>query len=489
MTFTQSLASARAFAQTNVSYNAFTAEQTPISRGNSSSSLSSSSSGYETPPVGWVGVLYVLRHYRVQMAHFSLDVLRLLRNLLVPLPATMGPNADMANTDQDEPMPQREVVPPRDQAAIAQRHLNLQARAGRWAYSQETLAALRDNSPKGSGKSGKSNQSGKSSTSEVFADPWPDSSSASAEMPDLLPTNTEIVPAAHENPNTFILGFGPYWMNNIAYIQLSGEETDETDRSAYFSTVTHAIGFCPRTGHFCTGTCLNDVEKAMLLKHCVLVPNGALGGHFIDPQFRVVALPPWARRTFTHFWQYVTPFLRDTCLNTPRFAHGGEILRLNAIAVEHQAALNNYCETAKEEYSEQYPVEADAWDRLFIQSASRECRQDPFDPTVRTPVRPAQAFLAVDLHMVSNNVNARILDRAGSMYFVFYNGASHGHPVSTEHPFPPGLNCAYTDQTREVMQIVARETESLTTAGQSLLIDWLHRVNRAQGTPRFSVQI
>ena len=208
MTFTQSLASARAFAATNVSYRAFIAGETPVSRGNSSSSLSSSSSGYETPPVGWVGVLYVLRHYQVQMAHFSLDALRLLRNLLVPLPAAMGPDRDMANSDHDEPMPQREIVPHRDHAAIVQRHRNLQARAGRWAYSQETLNALennvprdyRDISPKGSGKSGKSNKSGRNSPSDGFAEMWPDSSSASAEMPDLLPTNTDIVTAPPENP-------------------------------------------------------------------------------------------------------------------------------------------------------------------------------------------------------------------------------------------------------------------------------------------------
>ena len=137
--------------------------------------------------------------------------------------------------------------------------------------------------------------------------------------------------------STFTLGYGPYWMHHIA----SGEAT-EPDDSGYFAQVTHGIGFCSRTGHFCTGTCLNDVEKAMLLKHCVLVPNAVLGEYYNHPQFRIVALPPWARITFLHFWQHATTLIRETCLNTPMFARGGEIVRLNAIYLAHQAALDNF---------------------------------------------------------------------------------------------------------------------------------------------------
>jgi len=463
MTFSQSLASARAFAQANVSFSAFTAERPqPVSRENSSSSLSGSSSGYETPPVGWVGVLYVLRHYQVQMAHFSLDVLRLLRNLLVPLPATMNANRNMANPDHDEPMPQRGTVPQQDLASISRTHA-----PGRWAYSQETLAALRENSPKGSGKSGKS------SSSSAFADMWTDNSSANSDVVSV--TYLNMVPPAGP---TVTLGHGPFWINHISSIHLSGEDA-EPDYSGYFASVTHDIGWCERTGYFCTGTCLNDIEKAMLLRHCVLVPNGALGGHFNHPQFRVVALPPWAHSAFTHFWQYATPFLRDMCLSNPMFSRGGDIVRLNALYVAHMAALNEYREEAKESYSEQNPVESDAWERLFVQSASRESKMDPYNRTVRTPVRLPQANLAVELHMVSNNVNARILDRAGSVYFVFYNGGYHGE---TNSEFPPGLNCANHDNTREIMQIVARQVPM--TAGLSLLFDWLHGTHGAQEVQR-----
>ena len=78
---------------------------------------------------------------------------------------------------------------------------------------------------------------------------------------------------------------------------------------------------------------------------------------------------------------------------------------------------------------------------------------DLHNETVRTPVRLEQANLAADIHMVSNNVNARILDRAGSLYFVFYKGGYHGEAPNTE--FPPGLNRANHDNTLEIMRQVA----------------------------------
>ena len=61
------------------------------------------------------------------------------------------------------------------------------------------------------------------------------------------------------------------------------------------------------------------------------------------------------------------------------------------------------------------------------------------------------------------------------MYFVFYNGDYHGE---TRNNFPPGLNCAYDDNIRDIMQIVAREVPM--PPGQSLLFDWLHGVYNAQ---------
>ena len=131
----------------------------------------------------------------------------------------------------------------------------------------------------------------------------------------------------------------------------------------------------------------------MLLKHCVLVPNGVLGGHFNHPQFRTVALPPWAQSTFVHFWQYVTPFLKDLCLRNPMISHGGDVVRLSELSRMHAAALENYLEHAKEQFSESYPIESDAWERLFVQSPSREYRMDPHSDTVRTPVRLEQTGL------------------------------------------------------------------------------------------------
>ena len=103
---------------------------------------------------------------------------------------------------------------------------------------------------------------------------------------------------------------------------------------------------------------------------------------------------------------------------------------------------------------------------------------DVDNPQIRTPVRPAQTNLAIDLHLVSNNVNARIFDRAGSMYFVFYNGDYHGETMTV---FPPGLNSAHSDQTRDIMQLVARQAP--VHNGYSLLFDWLTSVHVARDAP------
>ena len=79
--------------------------------------------------------------------------------------------------------------------------------------------------------------------------------------------------------------------------------------------------------------------------------------------------------------------------------------------------------------------------------------------------------------MVSNNVNARIFDRAGSLYFVFYRGGYHGEETNTE--FPAGLNRANHDTTLEIMTQVAREVPR--SAGFSLLFDWLQGTRTTAG--------
>ena len=74
-------------------------------------------------------------------------------------------------------------------------------------------------------------------------------------------------------------------------------------------------------------------------------------------------------------------------------------------------------------------------------------------------------------------MNARIFDRAGSLYFVFYRGGYHGEEANTE--FPAGLNRANHEDTREIMNRVAREVPK--SAGYSLLFDWLRGKPMAAG--------
>ena len=64
------------------------------------SSTASSSSGYETPPPGWTGVLSVLQYFQVQLSHLSLYARRTLRDMLIPAPAAMS-HPDQTNTILD----------------------------------------------------------------------------------------------------------------------------------------------------------------------------------------------------------------------------------------------------------------------------------------------------------------------------------------------------------------------------------------------------
>ena len=188
VTLTQGLASARDFAQSTRSYTAFVNDWSSSDSGpppmQDSSSSVSSSSGYETPPVGWIGVLYVLQYFQVQMTHFSLHVLRNLRNLLVPTPPAMAAQGnfiaqsldlDLPYSGQplsrDEAMPQHAPRPQQttpvatDLATISRQHApsrwvyntateewqNHAAKGKGKAYNQRQLEVLRD-PPKGRGK-------------------------------------------------------------------------------------------------------------------------------------------------------------------------------------------------------------------------------------------------------------------------------------------------------------------------------------------------
>ena len=81
---------------------------------------------------------------------------------------------------------------------------------------------------------------------------------------------------------------------------------------------------------------------------------------------------------------------------------------------------------------------------------------------------------------VSNHVNARIFDRAGSMYFIFYNGESKPGAI----PFPEGLATAYAEPTQQIMRIVTEQ--AMMTKGTSLLFDWMRSAFTADTPPRVS---
>ena len=112
------------------------------------------------------------------------------------------------------------------------------------------------------------------------------------------------------------LGHGPFWISHIAYIQLSDDERTYQDTGP-LTAVTHGIGRCPRTRYFCTGTCLNDIETDILLKYCVTMPNNAIFGHYMRPQFRTVATPPWVRTAVEQYFDYIESQLTDLVLANP----------------------------------------------------------------------------------------------------------------------------------------------------------------------------
>ena len=238
----------------------------------------------------------------------------------------------------------------------------------------------------------------------------------------------------------------------------------------------------------------------MLEKHCVFAPTAVLGG-LIPPdngEFRLAVLPPWARITFQNFWTHVRKSVIEYCLDNPRFANGGEPVRLHAILEQHQEDLHKFCDDARAEYQDGHPTEADLWERLFVQLDSREhiqrtrafritrVQDSPGiqDHICHTPVRPKipEEVLYEDLVAVSNHVNARIFDRAGSMYFVFYNGQDKPGAIT----FPEELATAYAEPTQQVMKTVAEEGHEVMTEKFSLLFDWMRTAFNVGTPPRES---
>ena len=118
------------------------------------SSKASSSSGYETTPPGWTGVLSVLQHFPVQLSHHSLYARRTLLDMLVPAPAAMT-HPDQTNTILDPGANSASTTLMEystDLTAISRRHAPV-----RWPYNAETRAALDDaaTAAKGKGKTSK----------------------------------------------------------------------------------------------------------------------------------------------------------------------------------------------------------------------------------------------------------------------------------------------------------------------------------------------
>ena len=241
VTLTTGLASARDFARSTRSYTAFVHDWSSSDPGPppmiANSSSSSSSSGYEAPHVGWIGVLYVLQYFQVQMSHFSLNALRTLRNMLVPTPQSMTNDARAysgQSLSDTEVMPQQTIALNVDLAAASRRHA-----PGRWAYSAETTAILRNNAPpKGKNK-------GHSKGKQFLGNPNSSSGAASAALPRREVVDTIVGNFTPPTPSTEVLGHGPYWISHIRYIQLSDERT--VADTGPLAIITHDIGQCPST--------------------------------------------------------------------------------------------------------------------------------------------------------------------------------------------------------------------------------------------------
>jgi hypothetical protein len=508
MTLTQRLASARDYARSTRSYTAFTNDWSSSDSGpppmqNSSSSSSSASSGYEAPPAGWVGILYVLQNFGVQLAHLSLNVMRTLRDILVPIPPAMANQGDLIAQGLDLDMPQHDAPVNPDLARISQEHPPiLPPPPPRGWYLDSDGETWRRQSPLASNK-GKDAAKGKDPTKgkgrtihEAMAysnnDPKGKGighlmSQRTTTWPEVQAQQTAVgafvlqrVGTAPEPTSSEVLGHGPFWLNHVKYIQLSGDR-EENSRLEFgpVITITHEIGVCPQTRYFCTKTCLNMIEVDLLLQACVIIPNDGAFAAYMHPQFRTLVTPPWTRQAVQHYMGHIAPQIAEMIALNPYFGRGGPLLKLNAIHYANNSVLDNALEAAENSFYELHPQETAAWQQLFIQFPSRQFRDMPFgNDNLRTSVRLQARELAEDLQAVSNSVNARYYDNAGSLHFVFYNGGFQEDNLDAQ--FPTGLNQGNLSSTREVMDATAR---MLNYNLDSLLFRWLQNTDGFQRDP------
>ena len=284
-------------------------------------------------------------------------------------------------------------------------------------------------------------------------------------IPPIPPTETldHTVPLAVLGQG--VLGHGPYWINHVAYIQLSGERT--VADTGPLSVITHDIGQCPRTLYFCTGTFLNDIELDLLLQSCVIMPNNAAFGYYMRPQFRTLITPPWARSAMQRYFGRIESQLAEMISTNPQFARGGPMMLLSAIHSANKFAFDAFLTEAKDNFCEAHPQEAEAWNQIIVQYPSRQYQGGPWGTnTLRTPVRLAATGLADDLQAVCNKVNARYYDHNGALHFTFYNGGFQDRDAQ----FPTGLNQGNLPNTLWVMTAASRMVDYNLS---SLLFRWL----------------
>ena len=268
-----------------------------------------------------------------------------------------------------------------------------QASKGKGKYSaEEALAVLApltpnsNNTPKGKGKFGKL-MSQRTRT-------WPEVQAQQAAVGAFV---LQRVGTAPTTTSSEVLGHGPYWLNHVSHIQLSGER-ENASRLEFgpVITVTHEIGACPQTRYFCTKTCLNAIEVDLLLQACVIVPNSAAFACYMHPQFRTLVTPPWTRHAMQRYFGHIAPQLAEMIADNPYFGRGGPLLHLSAIHSANSSLFSAELEAAQNNFYELRPQETEAWNQIIIQFPSRQYR----NTMLRTPVCLEATGLADDLQAV-----------------------------------------------------------------------------------------
>ena len=148
------------------------------------------------------------------------------------------------------------------------------------------------------------------------------------------------------------------------------------------------------------------------------MPNNAIFGYYMRPQFRTLVTPPWVRTALERYFGHIESQLTNLVLDNPRIYRGGPLL--HAIRSANKMALDDFLMQERDNFAERCPDEATAWDQIIVQFPSHHYRFETVGTeTFRTPVRLAHVNLADDLRAVSNCVNARYYDQNGSLHFTF----------------------------------------------------------------------